>query len=152
MTIETATIERPAWIEELVQLVLASVTPQDGCFMGPLGYRWCEPNVLDNTDSAWLLCVYPTPNVIVNGGERDGTRFVYGFTLDLTAILRKLRQIKLVEWKTPHGYNGELDGPSVNIRAVYDAQDVHLQVFNLPPSDEPAGCHVDGRTGQVTPL
>lgn len=148
MTIETHTIEQPEWIAELVRHVMGAMTPHEGGFIGPLGFSWCEPHVLDNTDDAWVICVYPTPNVVVNGAK-DGQKFVYGFTLDLTQILRKLRGIRAVVWKSPHGYNSELDGPEVSVRGHYGDVNVWLRVFNLPPSDEPPGCRMDGRTGQV---
>lgn len=148
MTIETHTIKTPAWIGRLVEHVQKAMTPHEGGFLGPLGYSWCEPHVLDNIDAAWIVCVYPTPNVMM-GGPRDGSRYVYGFNLDVTQILRKMRQIRVVEWKSPHGYNGELDGPSVGIRGVFDDVEVWLRVFNLPPSDERPGCRVDGLTGRV---
>lgn len=149
MTFQVHTIEQPAWIDELVAGVLPAMTPQADGFLGPLGFCWCEPGIIDNLDASWRLCLYPTPNACV-GGPQDGAHYVYGFRLDLLQIMRLFQAISAVEWNTPHGYNGDLDGPEISLKGTFKDVEVWLRVFNMPPYDEPPGCHVDGHSGKIT--
>ena len=91
MTIEEHVIDKPSWIDALVEVVLESMIPLG--FIGPLGYRWWEPENPNNGYEGWQIIVFPTPNEAV-GGKHDGFKYVSGFQLNMGKILSGFAGVK----------------------------------------------------------
>lgn len=147
MTIEEHVINSPEWIDTLVNKVLDAMTPLG--FIGPLGYRWWEPDNLNNGYDGWQIVTFPTPNEAI-GGKHDGCKYVSGFYLDIRQVLDVFTSVKAVAWSNPTQYNGDLDGPEFYIQGQYEGKDVWLRVFNVPPQDEPCSYAVNLETGDAT--
>lgn len=144
MAIEEHISEKPSWIDALVENVLDAMFPLG--FIGPLGYRWWEPENPNNGFDGWQIVVFPTPNEAA-GGKHDGCKYVSGFHLNISQILASFNVVKAVVWNSPAQYNGDLDGPEFYIQGQFAGKDVWLRVFNLPPPDEPCSYVVNLETG-----
>lgn len=150
MSVEIHTAEQPKWLDALVETVLECVTPDDS-FMGPLGYRWWEPDNAYSLCPDWVLAVYPTP-YDARGGAADGGRCVSGFSLDVKRLAQAFAEVNELRWDAPVRYYGDLDCPALTICGKFAGKKVQLRVFHLPPSDEPSACAVDAKSGAVTRL
>lgn len=143
-------IETPGWIRSLVEDLTECVVPYG--FIGPLGYRYWEPDDLDNVSDAWQLVVYPTPNEIRGSDENDGATFVAGFQLDMGRIISMMCSVEEVVWRAPAKSTGYLDGPEISLRCKYTSKQLWLRFFSLPPPDEPPAFAVNPQTGDATEL
>lgn len=133
-------VEHPAFIGALLDVLLEAIVPEG--IMGPLGYRWWEPETPGNSFPGWILAVYPTPHLL-QGGANDGLKTSSGFTLNITKIVGAFSSVELLDWHSPVQYNGNLDGPEIGIKGQFAGRPVWLRVFHLPPDDEPASIVVD---------
>ena len=143
--LEEHVAESPKWIQVLVDRVLESIEPLN--LMGPLGYRWIEPECELNPGSAWVIGLHPTPNEAY-GGQHDGQKLFPGFALNITYLLQAFSDVGEVVWTSPAHYNGDLDGPEVSIKGYFSGYPVWLRIFTLPPADEEASLVVDLATGE----
>jgi hypothetical protein len=148
MSFEVHTIEEPQWLRALVQDVLVDAVQPLG-FIGPLGYRWWEPNNTENNFDGWQVAVYPTPNEVIGPTAFDGCKYVSGFRLNVWHILNCLTAVEGVAWHAPVQYNGYLDGPEISVRGMFAGKHVWIRFFQLPPPDEPASFLVNPATGQA---
>lgn len=143
--IEEHEIVRYAWVEALVEVVRKAMTPYG--FIGHLGYLLWQPESPQNSFDGWLLCVYPTAYEL-KGGQHDGHACLGGFHLNIGSIINVFSKTKNVGWDSHVQYNGDLDGPCIEIEGCVLGEQVLLKIFNAPPPDEPVSHTVDG-TGVV---
>lgn len=144
------TVETPAWIKALVEDLAACVMPLG--FIGPLGYRYWEPDDPQNQSEAWQLVVYPTPNEIRGSDRNDGAVFVSGFRLDVGRIVGMFCNVDEIVWATPARFSGNLDGPEISLKGRYTTKQIWLRFFHLPPPDESPAFAVNPQTGTATEL
>lgn len=135
----------PSWLQDLMSKVADSVEPLGA--MGPIGYRWLEPNSAFNLDIAWLLAVYPTPYEVA-GGSNDGQLMCPGFKLNLQNLLNFFTNVQTVAWRSPSVYTGDLDGPEIVIRGIVAEHPVHVRFFSIPPDDEKPSVVVNIASGE----
>lgn len=144
------TVETPAWIKALVEDLTECVTPLG--FIGPLGYRYWEPDDPQNPSEAWQVVVYPTPNEVRGTDRNDGAMFVSGFRLDVGRIIGMFCAVDELVWASPAKHSGDLDGPEISLRGRYTSKHVWVRFFSLPPRDEPPAFAVNPTTGTATEL
>lgn len=144
------TVETPCWIKALVEDLTDCVTPLG--FIGPLGYRYWEPDDPANPADAWQLVVYPTPNEVRGPDANDGAMFVSGFRLDVGRIIGTFCEISEVVWSSPAKHGNNLDGPEISLKGRYTTKTVWLRFFSLPPPDEPPAYAVDPAAGTAVEL
>lgn len=145
VNIETHTVQEPAWLQALTARLVEAIDPIN--LMGPLGYRWFDPQTSINPTDWWVVAAYPTPNEAGGGGPYDGELLFPGFKLDVAFLLQAFSGLEVLEWKSPTLYNGDLDGPEVSIKGSFAGEQVWLRVFSLPPSDEEPSLTVDLASG-----
>lgn len=145
------TIETPHWLVSLVEDVLMDAVIPLG-FIGPLGYRYWEPDDEGNASNVWQVAVYPTPNEIRGSDRNDGSMFVSGFRLDIGSILKCFHEVEEVVWVSPTKYSGILDGPEISLRGTFTNKQVWLRFYNMPPPDEPPAFAVNPQTAEATEL
>lgn len=151
MSIESHTYAQPAWITALVEeVVVPAVTPLG--FIGPLGFRFWEPDSPGNPGDAWQIVVFPTANLVCGSHKNDGGTFVAGFRLNIGLILNTIGHVNSVVWNSPASYNGTLDGPEIDIRGKFVGKVIWLRLFSLPPPDEPPAFRVNPQTAEVQEL
>jgi len=149
MALEVHTIQEPLWIRALVEEVVKEAMWPLG-FIGPLGFRYWEPEAPTNTFAGWQVVVYPTLNEAAGPHKHDGNKFVSGFRLNVGHIVTAMGgSVESIVWNSPVGYNGDLDGPEISVQGHFCGKHVWLRVFHLPPPDEPVACYVDLQTGRA---
>jgi hypothetical protein len=148
MTIEEHVIQEPAWIKALVEdVLLPSMHPYG--FIGPLGYRWWEPENPGNSFDGWQIAVFPTPNELRGPHPDDGCLYVNGFRLDVGKILSVLSEVQQVAWNSPTAYQGDLDGPELSLQGSFAGKVIWLRFFQIPPPDERPAYYVNPVTGEA---
>jgi len=151
VSVSEHTVQTPDWIKALVENVLIEcVTPLG--FMGPLGYRYWEPDNNDNAAKCWQVVVFPTPNEVRGQDKLDGAVFVSGFRFDVLRLMGAFSDVEDVVWCSPAKYNGTLDGPELSVRGLFLGKHVWVRFFHLPPPDESPAYAVDPRTNVATEL
>ena len=133
-------VERPAWVEALVEVVREAVQPLG--FIGHLGYRLWEPGSVYNIFDGWMLAVFPTANEF-SGGPDDGAHVVSGFRLDISHLTEVFSEVENLSWSAPAQYNEYLDGPEIVVQGTVLGKHVLLRVYSLPPPDEPVTYVID---------
>jgi len=146
MDVEVATVEHPQWMKALMEVVIECMEPLN--IMGPLGYRFLEPEHPENEFEGWQIAVYPTANEVV-GGEQDGSFLFPGFALDIDTMLATFSSVEGVVWNNPVHYTGDLDGPNLSIQGTFTGVPLWLRIFHWPPGDEEASLLVDPASGEI---
>ena len=148
MAFEVHTIQEPAWLKALVEDVVVDAVVPLG-FIGPLGYRYFEPQNPENSFDGWQVVIYPTPNEVRGPVANDGCKYVSGFCLDVGRIIEAMSQVDSVAWNAPVQYNGYLDGPEISVQGQFAGKHIWLRFFQLPPPDEPCFFYINPQTGEV---
>ncbi len=151
MSFVSHTINTPAWLTSFMNDVLIECIVPMG-FIGRVGYRYWEPEDPSNPSKSWLIVAYPTPNVIRGSNRNDGTMFVSGFQFNVSKLIEAMTDVEEVVWSNPVKYNGDMDGPELSVRGVFNNKHVWLRFFHMPPSDEPPGFAVNPQTSESTEL
>jgi len=144
MEVEEHVAEEPQWLKTLMARIVDAVEPLN--LMGSFGYRWLQPETLENPSVAWIMVVFPTPNEAY-GGSDDGRLLYPGFNLDIGFLLDGFSAVGDLKWNNPTIYNGELDGPNISIQGFFAGYPVWLQIFHLPPTDQEPTLVVDLASG-----
>lgn len=144
------TVETPSWVKALVEDLADCVTPLG--FIGPLGYRYWEPDDPANAAGVWQVVVFPTPNEIRGSDKNDGAMFVSGFRLDVGRIVGMFCDVNELVWASPANFTRQLDGPEISLKGRYTTKTVWVRFFSLPPPDEPPAYAVDQAAGTATEL
>lgn len=141
-------LQRPAWLESLVDVVLDAVEPFG--FFGSLGYCWWGPGDPGNSFQGWKVIVYPLP-LEASGGSNDGCRVVTGFGMRLGSVLAAFSQFdqETLAWHSPVQYNGNLDGPAISVQGSFANKRVWLRILSVPPADEATAYLIDMASGAV---
>lgn len=132
----------------MVEDVVLESIAAEGTF-GHLGYAWWEPGNPENTFDGWTVIVYPTPAEVKGPHRFDGAKFVSGFALDLGKLVAVFGNVDALIWRSPARYNGNLDGPGVDVQGTFAGKRVRLRVYSLPPSDEECSYYADPTTGRA---
>lgn len=149
MALEEHTIQEPYWIKALVDDVVIEAMQPHG-FIGPLGYRWWEPDSPNNSFAGWQIVVFPTPNEVKGATAHDGSRYVSGFRLDVGRIIQAMGgTVESVVWNAPMQYNGDLDGPELSVQGQFAGRHIWLRFFHIPPPDEPPSFYVNPDSGEA---
>lgn len=150
MIVEHA-IEIPHWIKSLIDNIVDCMTPFG--FIGPLGYRYWEPDNSENLHAGvWQIVVYPVPNEVCGSNSTDGALFVSGFRFDIGKLIECMSSTSSIVWNSPANYTCRLDGPEISIGGRYAGHNVMVRLFNLPPPDEQPAYAFDPKTGRATEL
>lgn len=137
-------VRPPRWADRLIKAIGRTVKPIDP--MGELGFRLDE----DVETRKWLFYVYPSLNEIY-GGPRDGKVIAPGFALCLTALMQVFDAPPHVDWITPTGFSGDLDGPHICVDGVYRGVPLMVLFFDQPPIGDKPYLVLNSLTGEVKP-
>jgi hypothetical protein len=133
----------PEWIDEFIEDVGVGIGTGDV----QTAYSVYGPNKADpkTHGDPWIVQFYPALSEIV-GGPNDGTVVHSGLEVDLISVQEAFEDVEDMRWTSGVGFDETpYTGAILEIRGVYDGNDVTLQVYDKPPGDKHVVTVIDFR-------
>jgi hypothetical protein len=139
----------PEWIDEFIDEVGANIETGDV----QTAYSVYGPSKTDPmfANDPWIVQFYPALSEIV-GGPDDGTVVHAGIEVDVITLQEAFEDVEYMYWRSGVGFDETpYTGAMLEIRGVYDGNEVSLQVYNKPPNDKQVVTVIDFRKVLVRP-